>query len=607
MSKLSIGIDLGTTNSTVCVFDNGEPRLLGDAKSTRSRRELIPSLVAENTDGKIVVGELAKSYTGQCIREAKREIGVKDYDKKKYNKLPNHSLSPIMVSQLILRKLVSIVEDSYPGNKVEEAVITVPANFNDAEKNATKDAANLAGINTVHLIAEPTAAYLAYGHFAASKEEIAFVFDFGGGTLDISIVETMESVAESRGVGGDKNLGGKDIDEAFMSFIKSKFDAEHPDAEIQDGKSEALKEAAESVKKKLSSVESSKIFIANFAKVGGELRNLQQDITRSEFEDSISEILAKAKACVREALKTCNMKPSEVNTVLLVGGSSHIPCIRELVLGTFGSKEALDLDADCAVAQGASIRHAMLNDQLNAKDGLVLMDISRYGFGVETIDLVGGYWQQGRYSALMDPQTHFPYEAVHEFSLVHEEQEEVEISVFQSDQKGTLAVSDAISTGVSGRIENIPHSKLGHPHQLKVTISVDENNLISVTSTIPETGQILPLIIDDYSDRLSGKQRMELEKKLSDINYADVEQESALKKINPDGVPFVGSEIGQESAPLVKKAMENLENGGLPEYAERLNTLIKELVNALENGNDKVAALYRDKLTDLLFDIEEAQ
>lgn len=602
MSILSIGIDLGTTNSTVSVFDNGEPRLLGDPRSKTRRPELMSSRVAENNQGNIVVGDLAISYL-YCIKEAKRDMGVVGYDKVKYQ-LPHHSLSPVEVSQLILKELVKLVKDAYPGNEVKEAVITVPANFNDAEKNATKDAAKLAGIELVHLIAEPTAAYMSYGHRNENKEEKVFVFDFGGGTLDISIVETMGGVIECSGVGGDKYLGGTDIDEAFTNYIQGKFDAEHPDAEIDKEKFKALRERAEGAKIKLSNDTSASILVSNFAKSGANWINLDQTVTRSEFESAIGDILSKAKTCIRDALKTSGMKPSEVNTVLLVGGSSHIPCVRKLVLSTFGSKETSDLDADCAVAEGASIRHAMLNDQLGAENGLVLMDISRYGFGVETVDLVNGLIQQGRYSPLMDPQTHFPYEAVHEFSLIHPEQESVEVAVFQSNSTGTMTTADAISTGVSGTIEGIPHSKSGQPHKLEMVISVDENNLISVTSVIPDTGQVLPLIIDDYSNRLSGKQRMELEEKLSEIKYAETERGQISIAVDLDGELFVGSEIGQESAPLVKKALGIIDDG-MPEYSDRLSTLIRELVTALENKDYKVAALYRDKLTDLLFDIDE--
>jgi molecular chaperone DnaK len=560
-------------------------------------------MIAENNVGKLIVGEQARSYSHNCIREAKRDIGVDDYDRAKY-RLPNHSLSPITCSALILKKLVSIVEDAYPGKKVKEAVITVPANFNDAEKNATKDAALLAGIDEVHLIAEPTAAYLAHGHQSDCEEDKVFVFDFGGGTLDISIVETIEAVAGSMGVGGDKYLGGKDIDEAFSKFIETQFLEAYPNAEISEQKRKVLNEKAEDAKIRLSTETSVHIYISNFASVDGNWLNLKQVISRSEFEESIGDILNKSKSCIRESLKTCGIKPSEIKTVLLVGGCTHIPSVREMVFSTFGSKETLKLDPDCAVAEGASIRHAMLNGQLDADKGLVLMDISRYGFGVETVDIVGGYLQQGKYSSLMEPQTHFPYEAIHEFSLIHPEQESVEISVYQSNSASTATIADAISTGVSGNIENIPHSKSGTPHMLQVTISVDENNLISVTSRIPDTGQVLPLIIDDYSNRLSGKQRVELEEKLSDIQYATFEKKNTTQAVNPEGEPFIGSVIGQESAPLVKKALGIIDNGN-PEYSDRLSTLMSELVTALEKSDEITSALYRDKLTDLLFDIDE--
>lgn len=607
MNKLSIGIDLGTTNSALSFFRDNRPQLVSDPTSRSNRPYIFPSIVAENTSGELVIGDHAKSYLQSAIKESKRDMGSSDYDAARYI-LPNHTLTPVEVAALILKRLIQIALDVLSVDSIDEAVITVPANFSDAEKNATKDAAELAGINTVHLIAEPTAAFLSYGHDSDSVEDKAFVFDFGGGTLDISIVENIGGVAEGKGVGGDKLLGGKDIDAQFTDYLLEKFKSANPKAIIPDHKYSELNERAETTKIQLSSKETQKVFLANFAQVEDAWINLEMEVSRNEFEESISDILKKCKTLIRESLVECGMKPSEVNTVLLVGGSSHIPAVRELVVTTFGAKVAGNIDPDTAVSMGASIRHAMLNDELDAEKGLVLMDVSRFGFGVETTTMISGFLKDGIYASLMPPQSHFPFEAKHEFSLLTPEQEEVEISVFQSDQKETLLTEEAISTGVSGVISNIPPSATGHPHKLEVVISVDENNLISVTSKIPETNQVLPLIIDRFSKRLSPTEKAELEDKLSGLDFAQFTLNStendSLNLVDLTDPVFETNEIGIETKPLVEKAQKILNEIDQKEV-ERLELLLSELYNALKVNDNDTAATYRDKLTNTLFDLED--
>jgi molecular chaperone DnaK len=608
MNKLSIGIDLGTTNSAVCVFKNGQAILIPDPTSRASRPYLVPSIVVEDNEGKLIVGDHSTIFSQWSINEAKRDMGSSDYNVDHY-KLPNNQLSPVEVSTMVLKKLIGMAKDATDCATIEEAVITVPANFSDIEKTATKEAAELAGILEVHLIAEPTAAFLAYAHDSKSTDERAFVFDFGGGTLDISIVDNTGGVTEGKGVGGDKCLGGKEIDHVFSEFLIQKFLKENSNAQIPDHKKRGLKGKAEEAKILLSSKDTCKVFSANFAQVDGTWINLNIEVSRQEFENSISDILAQCKELIRSSLKETKVKPSEINTVLLVGGSVHIPAVRELVISTFGAKVTGNLDPDTAVACGACIRHAMLNDELDAESGLVLMDISRFGFGVETADIVGGFLRNGIYSPLMNPQTHFPFEAVHDFALLDPNQESVKISVYQSDKADLFMTDQAISTGVTGTIENIPPSKTGVPHKLEVLISADENNLISVTSRIPDTGQILPLIIDEFSDRLSDSDKSALVEKLSNLDYASFEivpdqSGNLAPKIDIDDPVFDSSKIGIEAKPLVKKALEL--RSGLPQIeCEEIEHILTELCNSLKSGNVSLAEIYRDKLTDTLFDLEE--
>lgn len=608
MSGICIGIDLGTTNSVLSFFRDNRAHLVSDPTSRANRQFLFPSIVAENSEGKLVVGDHAKSYLHNAIKESKRDIGTIDFDRSNYQ-LPNHELTPVEVAALILRRLIEIAKEVLDVSVIDEAVITVPANFSDAEKNATKDAAELAGIKVVHLIAEPTAAYLSYAHESDSCEEKAFVFDFGGGTLDISIVENIGGVAEGKGVGGDKLLGGKDIDEVFAHYLLEKFKADHSDAKIPEHKQSELKERAESLKISLSSKDHSKLFLANFAEENGTWINLELEISRHDFEVAIQEILNRCKSLIRESLIECRLKPSDVNTVLLVGGSSHIPAVRELVVTTFGAKDSEDVDPDTAVAKGASIRHAMLNDQLDADDGLVLMDISKYGFGVETTEFIGGMLKNGFYSELMPPQTHFPFEAKHEFTLLHADQEEVNISIFQADKADVLVTDTATPTGVTGLISDIPHSVSGVPHKIEVVIKVDESNLISVISSIPDTGQVLPLVIDEFSERLSDDEKSILIDKLSkydtssSLDPSNLNNDSALTVDINDAV-FDNNEIGQEAKPLVKKALQMLDSIDRREV-ERLELIIEELFGALKSGDQSTAAVYRDKLTNKLWDLEE--
>lgn len=610
MTRISVGIDLGTTNSSIGFFKDGQAVLIEDARSAAAKPALVASVVAEDQNGLLQVGSRALNSvddvsrgTPHGIREAKRYMGLGRGDcPAGMFDLPSHKLSPVAVSAHVLAELKRLAEMQL-GESITDAVVSVPANFTDVQKTATRDAAIAAGFEVKQLIAEPTAAVLAYGVENPNQEERVLVFDFGGGTLDISLVEKLEGVIDAKSVEGDSQLGGKDFDLALENLVKRRFREENPGAQLLESSLRELKSTAEHCKVQLSSDHTVRLYRPNFGQSDGAAVNLDIQVTRSEFEREVGPLLSRARECLRSAMRVQDVKPSTVDTVLLVGGTTYIPAVRRLVAETFGCEPRSDVDPDLAVCTGAVIQAALLDGELSPEDGLLLCDLSRYGFGVESAGVVAGQVVPGVYSPLMPTQSHFPFSAKHRFDLMHSEQESVRVAVYQVESDDVTWTRDAIETGVEGTIADIPPSDSEAGHEIEVEISVDSNNLIRVVASIPATGQTLPLVLDSYAARLSEVERQSLRTEVAAAQAASSVSDAPPPSLQT--VDFASSEVGRECKPLVDRALQVLTGVG-PEYRDRLKSLLESLSDALTKQNEQRAALHRDKLTDLLFDIEEA-
>ncbi len=363
MSDFAIGIYLGrSTSAVVAYFKDGHMEAICDSDT---KSPIIPSLIAVNKKGKLLIGESARDFVdlpGHGVREVQRKMGTGE---KIF--LGEQEYSAEGLSALILSKLKENAEIRL-GESITDVVLSVPANFNDAAKQATLHAAEIAGLNVVYLINESTAAALAFGIKNIDLEAQIVVFDFGGGTLDVTTLEMMEGVLEVKSSYGDTSLGGKDFDEAMMELVLNKFFEQNETASIINQSKNRFKELSEKAKIALSTQDSYDVYIPCFTQINGEVVDLDVEITRSEFEEKVTPLLERARECLKRALEGGKFKPSSIDKILLVGGTTYMPCVRNLVSEFFGKEVKLEVDPDMAVAYGASIKAGMEKVFMNTKN-----------------------------------------------------------------------------------------------------------------------------------------------------------------------------------------------------------------------------------------------
>jgi len=484
----TVGIDLGTTTSLVGVFRGGKPELILDPNST-TRSPIVPSLVAMDSRGRLVVGERARTLVnkGQGVREVKRKMETGEKVK-----LGDESYRPEEISALILKHLKANAE-LYLNGPVTDVVLSVPALFTQTGIFNTKQAGELAGLNVLHVMSEPTAAALAFGIDHMDVDEKIMVFDFGGGTLDISIVELVDGVIDVTSAFGDTTLGGKDFDEALVELILAKFRAEcGDDVEITETAFHQLKSAAETCKIQLSSDDTGFVELLSFGLQDGFPVDLEVEVSRDEFNQETAHLLERARTCVYKALEPKNLRPEMIHRVLLVGGTTYIPAGREMLEEIFPSRVRADGPPDLAVAMGTTIRSAMLTGQTDPSKDILIVDSWAHGLGVEVLTFRDNQPEKA-YSPLMEPNTVIPYSVKRRYSLLHFEQNEVEVKVRQTTVRNAYFLEDTVDTGISGVITDIPTSATGVPHDVEIEFSVNVDKLINLTATIPATGQELKL------------------------------------------------------------------------------------------------------------------
>ncbi len=488
MSKI-IGIDLGTTNSVVAVMEGKEANIITNAEGSRTT----PSVLAFSKAGEKLVGQTAKRQAvtnpENTIYSAKRFMGKKfsevgsEASRMPYKVVagPNgdarirtgdKDLSPQEVSAAILQKLKQAAE-SYLGETVTEAVITVPAYFNDAERQATKDAGRIAGLDVKRIINEPTAAALAYGLDKKSDETIA-VFDFGGGTFDISILEVGEGVVEVKSTNGDVHLGGDNIDEIVIDWILEEFKKDQGIDLSKDKMAlQRLKEAAEKAKIELSSTQSTEINLPFITADASGPKHLALNLTRSKFESMIDPLMKRLEVPCRNALKDADITPAGIQEVVLVGGSTRIPMVLEMVKSLFGKEPHQGVNPDEVVAIGAAIQGGVLSGDV--KD-LLLLDVTPLSLGIETMGGVA--------TVLIERNTTIPTKKSETFSTADDNQTQVEIVVFQGERPMARDNKILGNFGLVG----IPSAPRGVP-KIEVTFDIDANGILHVTATDTGTGK----------------------------------------------------------------------------------------------------------------------
>jgi len=597
MGKI-IGIDLGTTNSCVAVFEGNEPVVIANSEGKRTT----PSVVGFVENGERKIGDPAKRqaitnpkntvysikrFMGENWQQTEKEISRVPYTVVNEGGYPRVDIdgrkyTPQEISAMVLQKMKKTAED-YLGQEVTDAVITVPAYFSDSQRQATKEAGQIAGLNVRRIVNEPTAAALAYGVDKANKDMKIAVFDLGGGTFDISILEFGGGVFEVLSTNGDTHLGGDDFDQVIIDWLVQEFkNDEGADLKSDPMAMQRLKEAAEKAKIELSSSTSTEINLPYIMPVGGVPKHLVKTLTRAKFEQLAHGLIQACLAPCQKAMADAHLSTADIDEVILVGGSSRIPAVQELVKNYFGKEPSKGVNPDEVVAVGASIQGAILNKEGGVGD-IVLLDVTPLTLGIETMG--------GVMTKLIEANTTIPCKKSEVFSTAADNQTEVTIRVLQGErpmanQNKQLGIFNL--TGIAPARRGIP--------QIEVTFDIDANGILKVSAKDKATGKEQAIRIE-ASSGLSQDEINRMKAEAEANAEADKKERERVDKMNQaDSMIFqtenqlkeIGDKIPAEHKPAIEQALQQLKDAHKAGDIAAIDTAIAALNNAWQTASQQM-------------------